>query len=200
MASKRIPSTDRRKEIVETAAELFAKKGFNGVSTREIAKIAKVNEAILFRHFPTKKELYTEIINHKIEIKPEIFNLKAFEEGDDKEVFRTVAKFLINQTEKDSSILRIMLFSALEDHSLSSILFQKRTSVLFDFLTAYISKRISEGVFRNIEPRIAIRCFLGTLFHFIMVKELFTVPKSLRVTKEEAVRDYVDIFIDGMRK
>ena len=45
--------------------ELFAKKGFRGTTTRDLATHAEINEAIIFRYFNTKEELYSAIIEHK---------------------------------------------------------------------------------------------------------------------------------------
>ncbi|PYR84548.1 MAG: TetR/AcrR family transcriptional regulator, partial [Acidobacteria bacterium] len=56
---------DRRQQIIATAMELFGKKGFRGTTTRDLATEADVNEAIIFRHFKTKEELYTAIIEQK---------------------------------------------------------------------------------------------------------------------------------------
>ena len=46
--------------------ELFAKKGFRGTTTRDLATHAEINEAIIFRYFNTKEELYSAIIEHKV--------------------------------------------------------------------------------------------------------------------------------------
>src|SRR5204862_1854979 len=56
---------DRRQDILEAAMELFAKKGFRGTTTRDLASQAEVNEAIIFRHFTNKEELYSAILEHK---------------------------------------------------------------------------------------------------------------------------------------
>ena len=57
---------DRRQQIIAAAMELFAKKGFRGTTTRDLATQADVNEAIIFRYFKTKEELYSAIIEHKV--------------------------------------------------------------------------------------------------------------------------------------
>ena len=57
-----------REKILDTAIQLFAEKGFNGTTTKEIAEAAGVNESLIFRHFSTKRELYGAIIEKKIEI------------------------------------------------------------------------------------------------------------------------------------
>src|SRR6266446_7269184 len=62
MAMTRLDSDERRKAIVRTAVPLFARKGFAGTTTRELAESAGISEALLFRHFPSKQMLYREIL------------------------------------------------------------------------------------------------------------------------------------------
>lgn len=53
---------ERRGTIVAAAVPLFARKGFAGTTTKEIAEAAKVSEALVFKHFPSKAALYQEIL------------------------------------------------------------------------------------------------------------------------------------------
>src|SRR5260370_27592731 len=62
MAHTRLDSDERRQAIVEAAVPLFARKGFSGATTRELAEAAGVSEALLYRHFPSKQLLYSEIL------------------------------------------------------------------------------------------------------------------------------------------
>lgn len=57
----RMSSGERRQMIIFEAGNLFAKKGFHGVTTKEIAKACGVSEPILYQHFKTKEELYSEL-------------------------------------------------------------------------------------------------------------------------------------------
>src|SRR5688572_516282 len=61
----RMCADDRRHQIVQVAMRLFSERGFRGTTTKEIAQAAGVSEAIIFRHFATKEDLYTAIIDHK---------------------------------------------------------------------------------------------------------------------------------------
>lgn len=47
--------------ILEAAFDLFARRGYEAVSTREIAAAAKVGPASMFKHFPTKEDLGREL-------------------------------------------------------------------------------------------------------------------------------------------
>jgi len=62
IAAPRLDSEERRKAIVEAAMPLFARKGFGGTTTKEIAEAARISEALLFKHFPTKSALYQEML------------------------------------------------------------------------------------------------------------------------------------------
>jgi AcrR family transcriptional regulator len=57
MAATRLDSDERRKAIVAAAVPLFARKGFAGTTTKELAETARISEALLFRHFPAKTTL-----------------------------------------------------------------------------------------------------------------------------------------------
>src|ERR1700691_5237861 len=62
MAITRLDSDDRRRAIVMAGGPLFARTGFAGTTTRELAAAAGVSEALLFKHFPSKQLLYREIL------------------------------------------------------------------------------------------------------------------------------------------
>src|SRR3984957_1072964 len=62
MAVVRLDNEERRRGIVEAAVPLFARKGFAGTTTKEIAEAARVSEALVFKHFPSKAALYEEIV------------------------------------------------------------------------------------------------------------------------------------------
>jgi len=63
MPNKPVPrkasKTVTEARIVEAAVQLFAQKGFKGTSTKDIARLAKVNEVTLFRYFPNKAKLFS---------------------------------------------------------------------------------------------------------------------------------------------
>src|SRR5947199_8947657 len=77
MATIRLDSDERRKAIVAAAVPLFARRGFAGTTTRELAEAAGISEALLFRRFPSKKHLYGEILRLGCEGDPALERLAA---------------------------------------------------------------------------------------------------------------------------
>ncbi len=56
---------ERRLQILAVAMSLFSERGFRGTTTKEIAHASGVSEAMVFRHFANKEELYAAILDHK---------------------------------------------------------------------------------------------------------------------------------------
>lgn len=58
----RMPAAQRREQLLSTALELFASKGYARTTTSQLAKAAGVTEPIIYRHFSSKRELFIALI------------------------------------------------------------------------------------------------------------------------------------------
>lgn len=58
----RLPAAQRREQLLDTAAKLFAVQGYAGATTSQIAKAAGVTEPIIYRHFESKRDLFIALI------------------------------------------------------------------------------------------------------------------------------------------
>ncbi len=63
----RLPAAQRKEQLLDTAARLFAVHGFAGATTSQIAKAAGVTEPIIYRHFESKRELFIALIHRTSE-------------------------------------------------------------------------------------------------------------------------------------
>jgi AcrR family transcriptional regulator len=71
-----------RRRILEAAERVFSRDGFQGATTREIAREAQVNEVTLFRLFRTRDDLLRETILYRTIAPEELLNSKAAWESD----------------------------------------------------------------------------------------------------------------------
>ena len=62
MNAKKLQGTQRRQQIIDNAARLFALYGIDGTSMRNLAHACECNEALLYKHFSSKEELFEEVI------------------------------------------------------------------------------------------------------------------------------------------
>src|SRR3954469_18345901 len=77
MRRAKLESEERRRGIVDAAMPLFARRGFAGTTTKEIARAAGVSEALVFQHFPSKVALYQEMLKQGGEGDPALEKLLA---------------------------------------------------------------------------------------------------------------------------
>ena len=190
----------KRQEILLAAIELFAEKGFRGTTTRDLAAKASVNEAIIFRHFKNKTELYRAILEekvHQIDDAP----YKEVEQLAQTADIRTFLEFLgnrfIQRHEQDSTFMRLLLFSALEGHELADMFFESVSTR--DPLVSYLERQIQAGTFREANPYLAARAFLGMFVCHMQMQELFRQKNKQQFDRAETVQTFVSIFLAGMR-
>jgi len=201
MRTPRISRADRRKAIVETAAQLFAEVGFRGGTTRELAKRVGVTEPVLYEHFQTKQDLYTAIIDEKsregFEAGRELLEKKAAK-GDPADFFSTLARLIADHQANNPNYLRLILFSALEKHEMAELCFERHAIVIHRIVTNFIKDRIAEGVFRKVDAPLAARSYMGMVMHYVIFDQHFGF-KLVRSSRNRAIDSMVDIFLRGLK-
>ena len=201
-AAIRMSAKGRRQQLIETALRLFSQKGFRGTTTKEIAQAAGVTEAIIFRHFKSKDDLYAAILDYKaceVKLNEKLDELRAHaERNDDKKLFRTLAAKILAHHRQDRDFLRLMLYSALEKHELARSFRMKQMRPLHNFLRDYITRRQREGAFRNCDATAAVQSFIGAVLHQSMMTTLFNAD-FVKLSDKDAIENFTCLFLDGLR-
>ena len=197
----------RREQILRSAVSLFSQRGFNGTTTKEIARAAGVSEAMVFRHFSTKSDLYDAILGDKAchdgvrfpwEENPVLH--EAIRNKDDYAVFFNIALNALTKQQADENFMRLLFYSALEEHELAERFFNEFVARLYEFIGDYIKERQEDGAMREINPRIVVRAFLGMMIHHSLNNILWDKKRRLLdITNEEAARQFAEILIGGIR-
>lgn len=189
----------KRQEILHAAIELFAEKGFRGTTTRDLAANAGVNEAIIFRHFKNKTELYRAILEekvHEIDDAPYKEVEQLAQSADIRTFLEFVGNRFLERHEQDTTFMRLLLFSALEGHELADMFFESVASR--DPLVSYMERQVKAGTFRETNPYLAARAFLGMFVCHIQMQEIFRPKNKQQFDRAEAVQTFVSIFLTGM--
>lgn len=183
--------TDKQLHILEAAEMLFAEKGFDGTSIRDISKIAKINIAMISYYFGSKERLLQYLIVYRTsDIKKQLENLLE-EELDPIEKVNKLIEIYINRINNNKGIYRILHF---ELHSKkrekSHLAFNEFRKGNLKYLETIIEEGQRKGVFRKdvIIPLIT-PTILGTFFHFHMNKTYF--ENLLNLTTETLYNNYI---------
>jgi AcrR family transcriptional regulator len=154
MAATRLDGDERRRAIVKAAVPLFARKGFAGTTTRELAEAAGISEALLFRHFPTKQLLYREILRLGCEGDPALERLASLVPSTAtlvRMIHFMVRHFVlgaeVDRAELDTR-LRLVLYSCLEDGEYARQLFETIFARVEPLFAASLDAAVAAGDLR----------------------------------------------------
>jgi AcrR family transcriptional regulator len=196
---------ERRLQILRVAMRLFSQRGFVGTTTKEIALAAGVSEAMVFRHFATKQELYSAILDHKAclhdGLDPRQVVAEALERKDDFAVFEGLALDALEHHDCDPEFQRLLLYSALEEHELAHMFWEKFVRRVYRSLGGYIRARQREGGIVDVEPALVVRAFIGMVMHHSLNNNLWDRKRSLlNISNKNAAREFANILIHGVAR
>jgi len=198
---KRLKADDRRNQLLKVAKELFAKHGFENASTKAIAAAAGVTEAIIFRHFTSKQELYANILDRRadeIDINTWRAELDHYAKcEDDEALVLSVVKRILESDRLDPQFQRMLLQAALTGHPLREIT-RQRLLPLYRFLYRYIQKRQKKGAFQKCNAKLAAQSIVGMPSYHGLAQILFGID-FLSISEDEAARDFAQLILEGLR-
>ena len=152
--------------ILGTAAALFSQFGYNGVSTREIASSAEVNEVTIYRHFPRKRDLYLAVLSaelQRVHLKGEMLTRLA--EAPNGRValactFELISTALLQQPQ----LLRLLGFSVLELSEDLDPLLRRHLGELVEVVARYLEPWIERGEIRAPNAKTLVLTLIAIVF------------------------------------
>jgi AcrR family transcriptional regulator len=194
MTTQRRPIEER---ILNAAVHLFAREGFHGTSTRDIAHLAKVNEATLFRYFPRKRDLFWSAIESRLERVRMDRDLRQVLTSDETPatVVPRIVEFLFGIVIADSDLTRLIRFSAVESIALPDRTFRKHFAPVFDDISEYMRRSAAKRVILDADPWILTLGLISTiLVHHSYAQVLTGVPLEYE-TVETAIGMYSNFWL-----
>ncbi len=192
-------------KILESAVEIFAQKGFNGTTTKEIAQQAGVAEGTIFRYFPKKKDILHGILLKMIEVVgPKIIGggLKDIFQGQgqksDKEIIMAFMKNRVGLLNSHSQLVKVMFNEAQYHPDLQVAYFEKVVPPVKEMIDQFFQIGIEEGRFRNHHPSAMTLTLLGCMVSSFLGYKVESLTKNLSL--DELLEQTVDIFLHGISK
>lgn len=183
-------------KIVDAAMCLIRDKGYVATTTKEIAKVAGVNECTLFRKFKSKKEIVLQGVNQvqwRAGVIPEIFENVKWDLQVDLEMF--MREYMERMT-PDFVNLSIGL-RAPQLYEETEQLIMKVPQAFLSAFTDYLNKMCEKGKIPRLDfDSLAMTVFSST-FGYTFLCASFG-KKLTRVEKDEYIKNSVELFIKGI--
>ncbi len=189
---------ETRERILTAARDVIGRKGKRGATTREIAEVAGVNEATLFRHFGTKEALLVACAQHFCGYM-QLADVAGQLTGTLSEDLFTLGRLMLARFVSLQDMIRWSLVEQDYEKDIFAETAWRPQLAIVAVMTVFMQRRIDGGELQGDAQKLAM-VFLGLIFMHALGSKKF--PDSLLHSgdSESALRFYVDVFLNGVRK
>ncbi|MEZ6187626.1 MAG: TetR/AcrR family transcriptional regulator [Planctomycetota bacterium] len=180
------------------ATRLFAQRGFEGTTSAALAKRCGVSEALLYKLFCNKKQLYGAMIEFKLtHWEP----LKVDPETDAPlvEVLGDLARTTFERVEADPDFARLMRYAELQETEFKRTFHEARGKHLIAELEAFFVRRIATGELRrDLDTQLCASSFLCLCWNYACGAKVFQNDFFPQHPDEDVVSFLVTLFARGL--
>ncbi len=186
--------------ILEAAAQLFARHGFKAATTREIAQLADINEATLFRYFLRKPDLFCAAVNSRlgrVKLGREL-QLSLARDEDPAIVVPGIVTFLLNSLAQQPDLYRLLHVAAFELPGANEVI-REQLGPIFDAVSTYFQRCAEKGVIQKAAASLATLGILGTVSAHYHLHHL-SVCESPFASLEEEASAYAELWLRALEQ
>jgi AcrR family transcriptional regulator len=186
-----------RDRILKAAQRLFARHGFDGTTTRDLAQAAGVAEGTLFRHFANKKAILVEVATQGwVEILTDLLT-ELSEMGSYKAVAQVIQRRMWN-FQKNADIMRVCFMEAQYHPELRDRIQSEVIVKMTDVAEAFFQTAMDRGIYRQTNPKIVAQVFLGMFAIAGFSHNTLLEPNASPKDMQEMAEGLADIFLNGV--
>jgi len=153
----------RRRRILAAAAQLFAEKPFNAVQVDEVAKSAGIGKATLYRYFPSKDELYLEVLGEALHGLERRFAEIAAAPEPPSAALEQMIRTLVHVLGEQVASLRLLDGENAALAGRWRSVYRSRRQAIIDSLRAVLARGLASGAFRNIDLDVTPAFLIGMI-------------------------------------
>ncbi|XHX77315.1 MAG: TetR/AcrR family transcriptional regulator [Stenomitos frigidus ULC029] len=191
------PETETRTRILKSALKLFAKLGYDGTTTRDLAESAGIAEGTLFRYFPNKKAILIEVATQGwVEILTDLLT-ELSEMGSYKAVAQVMRRRMLN-LHKNADMLKVCFMEAQFHPELRDRIQLEVIDKMTDVAEVFFQSAMDQGIYRRMNPKIVARVFLGMFAVAGFSQDTIMGEGSSPAEMQEMAEGLADIFLNGV--
>lgn len=190
-------NTSPKDRILDSAQQLFSRRGYAGTTTRDLAQSAGMAEGTLFRHFENKKAILVAVVTRGwVELLTDL--LTALSEMSSYKAVDQVLCHRMLHFHENSDMLRVCFMEAQFHPELSNRIQTDIIDKMTDVAEAFFQTAMERGEYRSMNPQIVAKVFLG-MFTVAGFSQGTLIGNGASVSDMKAMAEgMADIFLNGV--
>ncbi|MEC4814254.1 MAG: TetR/AcrR family transcriptional regulator [Scytonema sp. PMC 1069.18] len=192
----------RRQQIIDGALQVFASKGFEKATNKDIAVAAGIGSpGLIYHYFKDKGDLFKQVVEQRLSVlQLLIHSEEEMMSKPPRDVLTMFGKAFLKIIENPTSmaLMKLLLSEAFRQPVIAEMINKIGPSRSISFLNRYFAKQISSGVFKPMDSAAAARCFVGSFLAYLITREVFLQPDAQQISPDKMVATTVEIFLQGM--
>ena len=186
-----------RTRILQAAQRLFAAKGFEGTTTRDLAQTAGVAEGTLFRHFANKKAILVEVATSGwVDLLTDLLT-ELSEMGSYKAIAQVMRRRMWN-LQKNADIMRVCFMEVQFHPDLRDRIQTEVIDKMTDVAEAFFQTAIDKGIYRQMDAKLGAKVFLGLFAIAGFSDHTLIEPNASPQEMQKMAEGLADIFLNGV--
>jgi AcrR family transcriptional regulator len=192
------PDPGAHQRILAAAAELVARDGIARLSMDELAALAGVSRASVYRLFPGKSALFAELISTYAPFAPMLAALDRLRDRGPDEVLPEIVRVAARAAGPQVGIIRSLMFEVTSGSPEAVAGAREAFGPVFSAVSAYLAGQMTAGSIRPMHPLLAAQALMGPLV-FHLVTRSFAVPHAgLDLGPDEAAAEFARVALGGL--
>ena len=186
-----------RDRILQAARKLFAAQGFDGTTTRDLAKAANVAEGTLFRHFSNKKAILIEVatagwVDILTDLLTELSEMASY-----KAVAQVMRRRMWNM-KKNAEMMRVCFMEAQFHPDLRDRIQVEVIDKMTDVAEAFFQTAMDKGIYRQMDAKLVAKVFLGMFAIAGFSQDTLIHPDASAQEIQQMAEGLAEIFLNGV--
>lgn len=191
---------DRKAQIITEATRLFSEYGFDKVTIKQLADACGITEPALYRHFASKEAIYDAVLDSiEKRLRPQEFFDKLKDERNLEILLKKTAQHILDYFTTNEDIYRLLLFSALRDHSKAKKVYQLIRGTYVRFLVDRLDQLYEQQILIQKNNEITARCFIGMVFDCALNITLWKGFQGKSFKPQEVIANNIPIYVRGLQ-
>lgn len=194
--------TERPREILDAALELFVEKGFAGTRLDDVAERAGLSKAAIYLYFDDKLALFQGVIRQAVVSKFDMIeSMVAAHRGSVAALIPPMLQFMAGRIEETplASIAKLVISESRAFPEIGRFYLKEVIGRGIPLFEGLIRRGIEQGDFRAVDPGLTVRSMVGPMLLAILWKTVFEPIGAEKLDVKALARHHADLMLHALK-